>query len=324
MKRFSLTLVVLMLLLAPSLGSANPNGVGSGTFDAQCGGACHGDADMNRSSTATVVVNAPDVAYEGLLTSVSVTVSDIETTTTGLLGFFLLSDLSGASDTPADAGWTIVSNSEGGTENYVEAVIASGQTQHTVHWTLRAPPVGLASLHAAIHHGSQDGSDAPFFGASSGPATIDVREVPEDLPRLAANFEPTVRRNVGESTTMTVATEHVNQVIVEWKVSSGEVNTATVTSVGENTWSFALPASLQPVQIEWRAHLEGKGPDQTTPWFQLQSEEPSWSVDENAAYVQSVAMLLVFMVAFLSLQRRSSAPSKNFDPFDSTEDEEVA
>jgi hypothetical protein len=324
MKRFSLTLVVLMLLLAPSLGSANPNGVGSGTFDAQCGGACHGDADMNRSSTATVVVNAPDVAYEGLLTSVSVTVSDIETTTTGLLGFFLLSDLSGASDTPADAGWTIVSNSEGGTENYVEAVIASGQTQHTVHWTLRAPPVGLASLHAAIHHGSQDGSDAPFFGASSGPATIDVREVPEDLPRLAANFEPTVRRNVGESTTMTVATEHVNQVTLEWKVSSGEVNTATVTSVGENTWSFALPASLQPVQIEWRAHLEGEGPDQTTPWFQLQSEEPSWSVDENAAYVQSVAMLLVFMVAFLSLQRRSSAPSKNFDPFDSTEDEEVA
>ena len=320
----SRSLVVLMLLLAPSLGSANPNGVGSGTFDAQCGGACHGDADMNRSSTATVVVNAPDVAYEGLLTSVSVTVSDIETTTTGLLGFFLLSDLSGASDTPADAGWTIVSNSEGGTENYVEAVIASGQTQHTVHWTLRAPPVGLASLHAAIHHGSQDGSDAPFFGASSGPATIDVREVPEDLPRLAANFEPTVRRNVGESTTMTVATEHVNQVTVEWKVSSGEVNTATVTSVGENTWSFALPASLQPVQIEWRAHLEGEGPDQTTPWFQLQSEEPSWSVDENAAYVQSVAMLLVFMVAFLSLQRRSSAPSKNFDPFDSTEDEEVA
>ena len=123
---------------------------------------------------------------------------------------------------------------------------------------------------------------------------------------------------------MTVATEHVNQVTVEWKVSSGEVNTATVTSVGENTWSFALPASLQPVQIEWLAHLEGEGPDQTTPWFQLQSEEPSWSVDENAAYVQSVAMLLVFMVAFLSLQRRSSAPSKNFDPFDSTEDEEVA
>ena len=79
-------LVVLTLLFAPVLGSANPNGVGSGTFDAQCGGACHGDADMNRSSTSTVVVEAPSVAYEGLLTSVAVTVSDIETTTSGLLG----------------------------------------------------------------------------------------------------------------------------------------------------------------------------------------------------------------------------------------------
>ena len=64
-------------------------------LDAQCGGACHGDADMNRSSTSTVVVEAPGVAYEGLLTSVAVTVSDIETTTSGLLGFFLLSSLTG-------------------------------------------------------------------------------------------------------------------------------------------------------------------------------------------------------------------------------------
>ena len=81
MRRVTVLLVVLTLLFAPVLGSANPNGVGSGTFDAQCGGACHGDADMNRSSTSTVVVEAPGVAYEGLLTSVAVTVSDIETTT---------------------------------------------------------------------------------------------------------------------------------------------------------------------------------------------------------------------------------------------------
>ena len=138
MRRVTVLLVVLTLLFAPVLGSANPNGVGSGTFDAQCGGACHGDADMNRSSTSTVVVEAPSVAYEGLLTSVAVTVSDIETTTSGLLGFFLLSSLTGAEDTPADAGWSIVSNSEGGTENYVEVVVDPGQTEHTVHWTVRA------------------------------------------------------------------------------------------------------------------------------------------------------------------------------------------
>ena len=138
MKRISLMLVVLTLLLAPSLGSANPNGVGSGTFDAQCGGACHGDADMNRYLNRQRRGQRPKCGLRGLAHQRIVTVSDIETTSTGLLGFFLLSDLSGAGDTPADAGWTILSNSEGGSENYVEAVIASGQSEHTVHWTLRS------------------------------------------------------------------------------------------------------------------------------------------------------------------------------------------
>ena len=173
--------MVALLLVLPTLGSANPNGVGSGTFDAQCGGACHGDADMNRSSAAIVEVDGPEVAYEGLLTSVSITVSNIETTTSGLLGIFLLSDLSGAGDTPDDAGWTVVSNSEGGTENYVEARINTGQTEHTVEWTLRAPPSGQHLLYGAIHHGTEDGSEAPFFGASAVPASVEVRPVPENL-----------------------------------------------------------------------------------------------------------------------------------------------
>jgi hypothetical protein len=97
------------------------------------------------------------------------------------------------------------------------------------------------------------------------------------------------------------------------------MNTVSVASVADGSWSFTLPASLQPVQLEWRAHLEGDGPDQTTPWFQLQSEEPSWSVDETAAYVQSIAMLLVLMVAFLSLQRQSTTPVKEFEAFDHEE-----
>ena len=111
---------------------------------------------------------------------------------------------------------------------------------------------------------------------------------------------------------------------VEWRVSDGEANTATVATSGENAWEFALPASLQPVQLEWRALLEGEGPDQTTPWYQLQSEEPSWSVDETAAYVQSMAMLFVFIAAFLSIQRQSTATAKTFNAFDSDEHEEVA
>ena len=283
---------------------ANPNGVGEGTFDAQCGGACHGDADMNRSSPSLVVVNGPLTAYEGLPTSVDVTVSNIETTVSGLLGIFLLSDLSGAGDTPADDGWDIVSNSEGGTQNYVEVLISPGQKEHTVSWTLRAPERGTYALHAAIHHGTQDGTEAPFFGSSIQPLEIGVVPVPENLPRLAASFEPPVVRTVGEATSVQLITEAVDSVEVEWRVSGGPVQTTTVEMMDQATWTFDLPASLQPVTVEWRAHLQGEGPEQSTPWFALQSEIPSLSVDQTAAYAQSLAMLLMFMVAFMSLQRR--------------------
>ena len=68
------------------------------------------------------------------------------------------------------------------------------------------------------------------------------------------------------------------------------------------------------------AHLVGDGPDQTTPWFQLQSEEPSWSVDETG-HVQSMAMLFVFIAAFLSIQRQSTATAKTSNAFDSDEHE---
>ena len=315
MKRIFTLFVVASLLLVPTMGSANPNGVGEGTFDAQCGGACHGDADMNRSSASTVTVSGPSTAYEGLPTSVDVTVSNIETTVSGLLGIFLLSDLSGAGDTPADDGWTIVSNSEGGTQNYVEVLVEPGQTEHTVSWTLRAPTTGSYGLHAAIHHGTQDGSEAPFFGSTIEPIEINVVPVPEDLPRLSPSFEPPVVRTVGEMTNVQLSTQAVDAVQVEWRVSGGPVQTATVVQLDQETWTFELPASLQPVTVEWRAHLQGEGPEQSTPWFALQSEDPSWSVDETAAYVQSLAMLLLFMVAFMSLQRR------NGDSIETTKDD---
>jgi hypothetical protein len=304
MKRGAVLCLVGLLLFGPSLGSANPSGVGEGTFDAQCGGACHGDADMNKSSPATVTVLAPAVAYEGLLTSVSVTVTDIETTTNGLLGVFLLSDLSGAGDTPADDGWNVVSNSEGGTENYVEVSVAAGVTEHTVSWTLNAPSLGTYPLYAAVHHGTQDGSNAPFFGASTGAVNVEVRPVPENLPRVAADFTPTTEAILGSPTQMTLETEFVEALAIQWRVAGGEPVEVNATQTENGVWAFTLPSSVQPVVIEWRAHLSGEGPSQTTPWFQVRSDAPAWTVDETTAYVQSIAMLLAAMAAFVALQHR--------------------
>lgn len=307
MRRNFWVVLAALLLFAPSLGSANPSGVGEGAFDAQCGGACHGDADMNRSSSSIVTVHSEAVAYEGLLTSVTVSIDNIETTQQGLLGVFLLSSLSGAGDLPSDDGWTIISNSEGGTGNYVEITVLPSQEQRNVTWTLRAPTIGQYELHGAIHHGTEDGSEAPFFGQSNTPVVVDVVVVPEDLPRLASDYAPTTQRLLGESTTMELKTASVESVVVEWRVAGGEVQTAEVVALNDGAWSFDLPASLQPTVIEWRALLEGEGPSQTTPWFQLRSDEAPWTVDETAAYVQSLALIIVSMAGFMALQKRRTS-----------------
>lgn len=304
MRRNFWVILATLLLFAPSLGSANPSGVGEGAFDAQCGGACHGDADMNRSSPSIVTLQSEEVAYEGLLTSVTVSIENIQTTQQGLLGVFLLSSLSGAGDLPSDDGWTIISNSEGGTENYVEITVLPSQNQRNVTWTLRAPDTGQYELHGAIHHGTQDGSEAPFFGQSSTPIVVDVVVVPEDLPRLTSDYAPTTQRLLGETTTMQVDTTFVESVEIEWRVAGGEVQTTEIMALSDGRWSFDLPASLQPSVVEWRAHLEGEGPSQTTPWFQLRSEAAPWTVDETAAYVQSFALIVVFMAGFMTLQKR--------------------
>ena len=116
------------------------------------------------------------MAHEGLLTSVSITVSNIETTTSGLLGIFLLSD-PGPAIRQTKPGWTVVSTARRH-RKLREARINTGQTEHTVERTLRAPPSGQHLLYGAIHHGTEDGSEALFFGASAVPASVEVRRYP--------------------------------------------------------------------------------------------------------------------------------------------------
>ena len=308
MNRIALVLLLCACLLAPGIGSANPNGVGAGEFDAQCGGACHGDADMNRSSSAIITLTSPDTIYEGLLTSITVQIESVETTQSGILGVFLLSSLSGSQDTPADVGWDIVSNSEGNAFNYLETIVPSGTSTVEVTWTLKAPEVGEYTLYGAVHHGTVDGNDAPFYGASITPLSVTVLEVPEDLPRLSDSFDPPIQRDIGETTSIEVSTEFVTSMSIEWRTNSGEITSLNATKGEGNSWSFELPTSILPNMIEWRAILSGEGPEQTTPWFQLRSDEPSWEVDNTLVYMQSFAMLFALMAGFMALQKTLSVP----------------
>lgn len=310
MRRFMTFLLVASLLVLPTLGSANPNGVGSGNFDFQCGGACHGDANMNASSTAVITVTGETTAYEGLFTSVTVQVNHASTTSTGLVGVFLLSDLTGVEDEPADEGWIIVTNSEGTTTNYVEVNLINGANATNVTWTLRAPAAGVHTLYAALHHGEGEGG-TPFFGQSQGHTTT-VVPVPENLPRLEPLFSPPSQRALRVATVLTVPTLNVDNLTAEWRDESGRTMAADVQALDGERWSVVLPASLTANTVEWRLALSGDGPNQTTPWFQLSSQEPTFEVNEGQLYIQALAVGLFCAAFVITAQRRP--PSELDDP----------
>lgn len=282
-------------------GSAEPGGNGDGIRDMQCGGACHGDASLNGTSTAQLLLIADSEMYEGIPASLTLTASGLQTGYSGIVGLFLLTDTTGHSDTPQDAGWEVLSDVNGGSNNYVEITLEPGQTDVTLSWVVRPSAVGSTPFYAAIHHG---GSSTPYFGITAEPLVVTVEEVPENLPRLHPDFKPPTSRLIGETTTLEITTLQADQFTIEWRYEDGPINVQILNSTETNVWFTEFPAALQPSTLQWRAVLDGEGPIQTTPWFTLLSEEPSWEVDQIAVYMQAFALLTFVAGLVLVLQSR--------------------
>ena len=213
----------------------------------------------------------------------------------------MLTDTTGHSDTPQDAGWEVLSDVNGGSNNYVEIMLEPGQDDVNVTWVVRPAAVGTTPFYAAIHHG---GSSTPYFGITAEPLAVIVEQVPENLPQLDPNFTPPTSRIIGESTTLEITTLRAEQLTVEWRYDGGPLNVQSLNSTESNVWSTEFPAALQPSTIQWRVILDGEGPIQTTPWFTLISEEPSWEVDQLAVYMQAFALLTFVAGLVLVLQSR--------------------
>ena len=297
-----------LLLFCSAFGAAEPGGNGDSIRDMQCGGACHGDASINETSGAILSLSAPDSIYLGIPTTLTLTATNLETSSTRLIGLFLLTDMTGHSDTPQDAGWEILSDANGGSVNYIEFTLAPGQNESTISWVVRASSLGSTSFYAAIHHGGATSS--PFFGSTPNGLEVTVEPVPENLPRLAADFTPSTQRLLNSPTELVLHTEYTESLQFEWMGEDGLIQNSIVNTSGENRWIVSLPAALQPTSIQWRVVLEGDGPEQTSPWFTLTAEQASWEVSQNAVYLQAFALLFMTAGIVISLQSRFTiAPS---------------
>ena len=319
LRRTLLIITLSVLLLFSTYGGANPGGVGNGNFDMQCGGACHGDSAQNQTSPALLELSIEAEAYLGLPISVKATVSGVQFSSSDTIGLFLLTDTTGHSDLPQDADWEVISDTNGGSDNYVEIEPSSLQNEYEISWTIKPLTVEETTFYLSIHHG---GDDVPFFAISSG-LTIQAQPIPANLPRLADEYSPTISRELGESTTMEILTQEVEKLQVEWRLVGGELNTVNATSVGDDIWQFELPSAIQPSIIEWRAILDGEGPQQVTPWFRIAAQEPVLNINQLQMYVQSLAFCVFFGAIILTLHVRFMAENSDQLPTDLHSEEEI-
>ena len=101
--------MLVILTLFSQLSIAQPGGNGDGLRSGQCGGSCHADASQNATSTAEIFINTPSSTWAGLLTSVTIDVSDFPVDSESrILGVFLLIDNSCAQDRVMYYGWEII------------------------------------------------------------------------------------------------------------------------------------------------------------------------------------------------------------------------
>ena len=298
-----LVLLLALSLLVPLHVSGNPGGVGNSLENMQCGGACHGDANQNATSNLQLSLQPSGTVWAGQPTEITVQISGFDTShDIDQIGIFLLSSTNANNDIPTTDGWSILSDGMGGSNNYIEyASIDSNVLTHS--WILRADEVGEKVLFVSVHHGDNSGADAgsPFFGVSQA-FEITVEAIPENLQRIDPEYQPPTSREVGESTTLCIETIAASSVAIEWREPSGE-SYQVETTQNNGCWNAVLPSALLPSTIEWRAILDGEGPQQTTPWFSLTSAEPTWEADETALLLQSIAHFVLFFGVVLLVRK---------------------
>ena len=309
--RSKLVLLVVVSLLIPFHVSGNPGGVGNGLEDMQCGGACHGDANQNATSNLQLSLQTAGTVWVGQPAEVIVQISGFDTShDIDQIGIFLLSSTNANGDIPTTDGWDILSDGMGGSNNYVEySSIESTTLTHS--WILRTDVIGDKTLYVSVHHGDNSGSDSgrPFFGVSQA-FPITIEPIPENLQRINPDYKPPTSREVGESTELCVQTIAASNVVIEWREPSGSSSQLITTQNGD-CWEAILPTATTSSTIEWRAILDGEGPQQTTPWFSLTSVEPTWEADETALLLQSIAHLVLFFGVVILVRK----PKRKEDEF---------
>jgi hypothetical protein len=218
-----------------------------------------------------------------------------------LVGIFLLTGTYGVDDTPQTAGWTILSDGEGGTGNYAETRVLGSDAVASVQWSLRAPQTeGEYRLITSMHHG---GDNTPRLALDAVGILISVGPVPENMPQISADWAPPTTSVVGETVQISVPTVNATSVSLEWRTDDGTTGTDPLTA-SQDVWSGSLPTPLSPTEIQYRVPMTNDEFEEYSAWITLSVEEVEVFPNAWAFRLQSLAVLFTALALCISLNRR--------------------
>jgi hypothetical protein len=296
-----ISLLLLLVVLVPE-NTANPGGEGDSTLEFACGGACHGDPGLSAASSAQLTMSTDrSETYVGGPLTVFVSAEGMELSARKLVGIFLLTGTFGVDDTPQAAGWTILSDGEGGTGNYVEQRVINSDGNASAQWSLRAPQTeGEYRLITSIHHG---GDSTPRLAVDEVGLLISVGPVPENFPQISNDWSPTINSVVGEEVQISVQTANATSVSVEWKTSDGTTGTGALASAGEY-WTGSLPTALSPIDFQYRIVLTNDEFEENSAWMTLSVEAQEVLPNVWAFRLQAMGILFAAIALCITLNRR--------------------
>ena len=136
---------------------------------------------------------------------------------------------------------------------------------------------------------------------------ITVREMPENRPSLAEDWTPPNVRDLGEATKIELETVNTTFVYVEMKLGAEIVNISVVDNF------FTIPAAINPGVVEWRAVMQGEGPDVQSPWFRLTAQEKAWDVDKSLLYLQALSLFLLCLGLAITQRQVKNEDAYHFE-----------
>ena len=297
-----LILGILSCLLFSPVMEANPGGNGDATRDFACGGSCHADPDVSLPSSAVISLSTDrESTFVGGPLTITADIVGMELSERKIVGVFLTTGIFGVDDSPDNLGWTIISDSNGGTSNYVESYVLDSGEGISVSWSLSAPSVeGTTTFHIGIHHGG-DGIARSGDTSEQGGASISVGPIPENFPQLI-DWTPITQRNIGEETVLQSKMMNVTSAFVEWRISDSETISSIAAESNADVWKADIPTALADGSMEYRWRISNSEFETTTAWTTLSTDSSSL-VDENPSRLLMLSLAMITASVLISLQR---------------------